>query len=77
MRTAIMLSPFLFLPGCLILWYSIDGLRYAMTEAPTADRTGDLWSAGLATVIGLVLVGFPIRWFWVAARGKHDDPPGE
>jgi hypothetical protein len=71
-------GPLLFFLGCVVLWYSIDGLHYAVTDAPSADRAGDLGSAGVATLIGLLLVLFPVRWFWIAARdARKRDRPGE
>ena len=62
----------LMLAGGVILCYSIDGLHYAVTKAPTVDRPGDLFSAGLATVVGLVLLVFAGRWFFIAINPPRD-----
>ena len=62
----------LLLAGGIILWYSIDGLLYAVTNSPAVDRPGDLFSVGLATLIGLLLVFFASRWLFIIVRlGKR------
>jgi len=66
--------------GALVLRIGAVGLWYAATEAPLIDRPGDFFGAGLITVIGLVLSGFAVRWFWHAARRPRPvgtRPPGE
>ena len=58
----------LLLLGALFLWYGAGGLWYAATEAPPIDRPGVFFEAGLITLIGLILSGAAVRWFWHAVR---------
>ena len=79
MRSMVVIFGSLFLfVGCIVLWYGVTGLHYAIAKAPAADRLGDLGSAGLVTLVGLVLVLVPFRWARMADREeKQDDRTGD
>lgn len=48
--------------GIWMIWYSVDGIYYGFTKAPSSDRAGDLFGAGLLGLIGLLLLVFVVRW---------------
>ena len=69
-----LICPVLLLLGALFLSCGAAGLWYAATEAPPIDRPGDFFGAGLITLIGLILSGAAVRWFWHAIRPARSAP---
>jgi hypothetical protein len=64
--------------GGIVTWYGLVGLHYAVTRAPAADRFGDLGSAGVAMLTGLILVFAAVRRARVGDRRQgRDDDSGE
>lgn len=50
------------LAGLPAIWYGLGGLIYAATDAPKADRGGDYFSAGILSLIGVLLLSYSIKW---------------
>lgn len=60
--------------GALALWHGGNGLWYAATQAPSRDKAGDFFGAGLLSVIGILIGAFSIRWAVILLwrwRGTH------
>ena len=55
--------------GALFILYGVAtiNLAYGPRSIPFL-RAGDLFKGGLASLIGLLMTGFSIRWFLIAVR---------
>jgi hypothetical protein len=54
--------------GLVAVWYGSEGIRYAIVNAPSRDRSGDIFGAGILTLIGVLFVIFGGRWAWQLYR---------
>ena len=54
--------------GLVAAWYGADGIHYAVSNAPSRDRDGDLFGAGVLTLIGIMFTLFGCRWSWQLFR---------